>query len=106
MATRSCDREAAIDAVLSVARRETLMFAAAASAPDDDAVAIASARLRWAIGSARQLIVARDLGAAAGHVRHVEQLERLANRAQRWLVAEPPRPLPEIGLLIDRAARR
>src|SRR5205807_6765064 len=70
--------------------------------------AIASARLRWAISSARPLIAALDGGAPgeAGQARHAEQLDRIANRAQRWLVAEPPRPLQEIGHLVDRAARR
>src|SRR5437867_8223100 len=110
MSRRLYDRDAAIAVLLSVARRETLMLAAAVCALDDDAAAIASARLRWAIGSARPLIAEGDRSARGGsdvdQARHAEQLDRIANRAQRWLVAEVPRPLPEIGQLIERAARR
>jgi uncharacterized protein YjbI with pentapeptide repeats len=110
MPRRLYDRDAAIEVLLSVARRETLMLAAAVCALDDDAAAIASARLRWAIGSARPLIAVADRSARdardVDRARHAEQLDRIANRAQRWLVAEVPRSLPEIGQLIERAARR
>jgi uncharacterized protein YjbI with pentapeptide repeats len=97
-------RDAAIGALLAVARRETLALAVATCAIDDDAAAIASARLRWAIGSVRPLIAA--LGHDARAERHACQLDRIANRAQRWLVSEPPRPLREIGTLIDRRSLR
>ena len=96
-------RDAAIEALLSVARREILGLAVATCALDDEAAAIASARLRWAIGSARQLIMA--LGDGSGE-RHAHQLDRIANRAQRWLVAEPARSLHEIGSLVERMSAR
>jgi uncharacterized protein YjbI with pentapeptide repeats len=91
----------AIDELLAVGRREALMLAIATSALDDDAAAIAAARLRWAIDAARPLIAIADHRA-----RRAGQLDRLANRAQRWLVDEPLRPLPELARLVDRAARR
>ncbi|TMQ13561.1 MAG: pentapeptide repeat-containing protein [Deltaproteobacteria bacterium] len=69
-----------------------------------EALLSAAARLRWAIGSARQLILA--LGEAAGADRLADQVDRLANRAQRWLVTEPPQPLREIGGLVGRVTRR
>lgn len=97
-------RDAAIEALLSTARRELLGLAVATCAIDDDAAAIASARLRWAIGSVRQLILA--LGDDARAEPLAEQLDRVANRAQRWLVAEPPRSLREIGSLVDRRSAR
>lgn len=100
MNQRLHDRDAAIEQLLSVARRETLMLAAASAAVDDAAAAIASARLRWAIGSARTLI------AGPGGGGHAERLDRLAERARRWLAGEPPRPLREIGGLVERAAQR
>jgi uncharacterized protein YjbI with pentapeptide repeats len=98
------DRDAAIDALLAVARREMLVLAVAIGAVDDDGAAVASARLRWAIGSARQLIVA--LGSDPRVARRACQLDRVANRAQRWLVSEPPRSLQAISSLVDRIAAR
>jgi uncharacterized protein YjbI with pentapeptide repeats len=98
------DHDAAIDALLSVARREMLLLAVAIGAIDDDGVAVSSARLRWAIGSARQLIVA--LGADPRIARRAHQLDRAANRAQRWLVTEPPQSLQAISSLVDRIAAR
>lgn len=97
------DHDAAIDSLLFIARRETLLLAIATGTADDDRAAVASGRLRWAIGSARQL-----LGAATGPRgrAHAEELCRIANRAQRWLVEEPPRSLPALGLIIDRLALR
>src|SRR5262245_39070971 len=56
----SCDRDAAVEALLAVARRETLALAVATCALDPDAAAVASARLRWAIGAARPLVLAHD----------------------------------------------
>lgn len=97
-------RHAAIDTLMSVARRELLVMTAAACADDGDAAAIASARLRWAIGSARKLIDA--LGAGARVQRHADQLDRIANRAQRCLVAEPLPSLQGIGGLVDRVFAR
>jgi uncharacterized protein YjbI with pentapeptide repeats len=97
------DRDTAIDTLLSVARRETLFLAIALAAIDDEAAAVASARLRWAIGSARELIV---LGGDETMECHAWKLDRIANRAQRWLVSEPPRPLYAIGGLVDRIAAR
>ena len=98
------DHDAAIDALLSVARREMLLLAIAIGAIDDDGVAVASARLRWAIGSARQLVVA--LGSDPRIARRAHQLDRAANRAQRWLVTEPPQSLQAISSLVDRIAAR
>jgi uncharacterized protein YjbI with pentapeptide repeats len=98
------DHDAAIDALLSVARREMLLLAIAIGAIDDDGVAVASARLRWAIGSARQLVVA--LGSDPRIARRAHQLDRAANRAQRWLVTEPPQSLQAISNLVDRIAAR
>src|SRR5262252_6016264 len=51
-------QDAGIEELLSTARRELLGVAVATCAIGDDAAAIASARLRWAIASARQLIMA------------------------------------------------
>lgn len=104
-----CDRDAAIEALLGVARRETLALAVATCALDDDAAAVASARLRWAISAARSLILAQDGARATPRTRLAglaHQLDRLANRAQRWLVDEPPRSLREIARLIERMAAR
>jgi Pentapeptide repeats (9 copies) len=98
------DRAAAIDTLLSVARRETLVLAIAVGAMDDDAAAVASARLRWAIGSARQLITTS--GPDQFREPHARQLDRVANRAQRWLFTEPPESLHEISCLVDRVAAR
>jgi hypothetical protein len=98
------DRGAAIDALLAVARREMLLLAVAIGAIDDDGAAVASARLRWAIGSARQLI--GSLGADPRVGRFAWQLDRAANRAQRWLVSEPPQSLQAISSLVDRIAAR
>jgi uncharacterized protein YjbI with pentapeptide repeats len=116
MSNRRDGRAAAIEALLAVARREALMLAIATSTLDDDAAAIASARLRWAIDAARPLIAdiddrARSSPAAGDAITergagHAEQLDRIANRAQRWLVDEPLRSLPELARLVDRAARR
>jgi len=111
------DRDAAIEALLDVARRETLALAVATCALDDDAAAVASARLRWAIGAARPLILANDAenDAANDAARTAprmqlaglaHRLDRIANRAQRWLVDEPARPLREIGGLVDRMSAR
>jgi len=98
-------RDAAIEALLSEARRETLALAVASCAIDDDAAAIASARLRWAISSVRPLIAASSRDARANFARHADRLDRIANRAQCWLV-EPTRPLREIGSLVDRRSAR
>lgn len=98
------DRAAAIDALLCVARRETLVLAIAIGAMDDDGAAVASARLRWAIGSARQLIAAVEQDPLMEH--RAGQLDQVANRAQRWLATEPPQPLHAIGNLIERVAAR
>jgi hypothetical protein len=98
------DRGAAIEALLAVARREMLLLAIAIGAIDDDSAAVASARLRWAIGSARQLIL--SLGADARAGRFAWQLDRAANRAQRWLVSEPAQSLQAISGLVDRVAAR
>lgn len=98
------DRNAAIEALLSVARRELLALAVATCAIDGEAAAVAAARLRWAISSARQLILAH--APPASHAHHAYQLDRIANRAQRWLVDEPPRSLREIAGLVDRRSAR
>lgn len=107
--TGACERDAAVEALLAVARRETLALAVASCALDADAAAIASARLRWAIGAARPLILAHD-GARTASRTHLAglayQLDRIANRAQRWLVDEPPRSLREIARLVDRSSAR
>jgi uncharacterized protein YjbI with pentapeptide repeats len=103
------DRATAIDALLAVARRELLALAVATCAIDDAAAAVASARLRWAISSARQLILAHGGGAGPAvhaHARLAYQLDRIANRAQRWLVDDPPRSLHEIAGLVDRISAR
>lgn len=98
------DRDAAIDALLAIARRETLLLAVAIGAIDDDGAAVASARLRWAIGTARRLIATLDGDDLIE--RHACDLDRVANRAQRWLVLEPPQPLQTIRGLVDRLAGR
>jgi uncharacterized protein YjbI with pentapeptide repeats len=98
------DRDAAIAALLGVARRETLLLAIASDALDDEAAAVASARLRWAIGAARQLIA--GCGREPGAPRRAEQLDRIANRAQRLLVDEPPRSPQAIADLVNRVAAR
>jgi uncharacterized protein YjbI with pentapeptide repeats len=100
----SHDRGAAIDALLAAARRETLLLAIAIGALDDDAAALATSRLRWTIGTARQLIAALD--SDEGVERHACELDRVANRAQRWLVGEPAQPLLTSGGLADRIAAR
>lgn len=98
------DRDAAIEALLAVARREMLVLAVAVGAIDDDRAAVASARVRWAIGSARQLIISLE---ADPHIeRFAGQLDRAANRAQRWLVSEPPQSMQKISGLVDRVASR
>jgi uncharacterized protein YjbI with pentapeptide repeats len=97
-------RDAAIESFLSIARRETLVVAVAACAMDDEAAAIGSARLRWAVDSARELILA--MGDDPRAERRAQQIDRIANRAQRYLGNEPPRPLREIGTLVDRVATR
>lgn len=97
------DHDAAIGALLAVARRETLLLAVAIGAIDDDAAAVASARLRWAIGTARHLIATTEPGPSE---RLAIELDRVANRAQRWLVGEPPQPLHAISGLVDRIAAR
>ena len=97
-------RDAAIASLLSVARRETLLLAIANGVSDDDGAAVASARLRWAIGSARQQIA--TFWQDPRVQRCVDQLDRVANRAQRWLTDEPPRSLQAIGELVDRVALR
>ena len=103
MTLAGLDRDTAIDELLTVARRETLLLAVAIGAIDDEGATVATARLRWAIGSARHLIA--TLGDE--HIeRHAWKLDRVANRAQRWLVAEPAQPLREIGGLVDRLAAR
>lgn len=99
-------RDAAIEALLSVARRETLALAVAGCAIDDDAAAIASARLRWAIDAVRPLIMALAPGVRLDHARYAHQLDRISNRAQRWLVDEPARSLHDIATLVDRRSVR
>ncbi|HEY0479681.1 MAG TPA: pentapeptide repeat-containing protein [Kofleriaceae bacterium] len=101
---RGYGRDAAIEALLRAAQREILAVAVATCAMDEDAVAIASARLRWAIDSARPLILA--LGTGARRERHACRLDRIANGAQRWLAAEPPRTLHEIARLVGRVSAR
>jgi uncharacterized protein YjbI with pentapeptide repeats len=98
------DRDAAIEALLAVARREMLVLAVAVGAIDDDRAAVASARVRWAIGSARQLIFSLEADPNIGEL--AGQLDRAANRAQRWLVSEPPQSMQKIGGLVDRIAAR
>lgn len=98
------DRAAAIEALLAVARREMLVLAVAVGAIDDDGAAVASARVRWAIGSARQLIISREADPRVA--RFAGQLDRAANRAQRWLVGEPPQSMQKISSLVDRIASR
>ena len=98
------ERGTAIEPLLAVARRETLLLAIAVGALDDDGAVVACARLRWAIGAARQLISALE------HERRGErlarELDRIANRAQRWLVVDPPESLSEVKTLVDRIAER
>lgn len=93
------DRAAAVDALLGVARRETFVLAIAVGATDDDGAVVAAARLRWAIGAVRQLIGTLD------HEPRIEtriiQLDRVANRAQRWLVGEALRSPRAIGELVE-----
>jgi uncharacterized protein YjbI with pentapeptide repeats len=104
-----CDRDAAVEALLALARRETLALAVATCALDGDAAAIATARLRWALGAARPLIQALDRARTASPTRLAglaHQLDRIANRAQRWLGDEPPRSLREIARLVDRRSAR
>lgn len=96
------DLAAAIDTLLCIARRETLVLAIASGAMDDDGVAVASARLRWSIGSARQLIATFDHDPFMKH--RVRRLEWIADRAQRWFVTEPSQSLHAIGNLVERAA--
>ncbi|HEU4727140.1 MAG TPA: pentapeptide repeat-containing protein [Kofleriaceae bacterium] len=96
------DRGATIDALLAVARRETLVLVVAVGAMDDEGAAVASARLRWALGSAREMLAASDQ--AAYRDPRARQLDRIANCAQRWLVSEPPQPLHEISALVGRVA--
>lgn len=98
------DLAAAIDTLLCIARRETLVLAIASGAMDDEGVAVASARLRWSIGAARQLIATFDHDPFMKH--RVRRLERIADRAQRWFVTEPPQSLHAIGNLVERAAAR
>jgi pentapeptide repeat protein len=98
------DRAAAIDALLGVARRETLVLALADGAADHDGAAVAAARLRWAIGTVRQLIAAVEH--APWIEPHIRQLDQVANRAQRWLATEPTRSSREIGELVDRLFAR
>ena len=109
-------RDAAIESLLAVARRETLVLAIAAEVGDDDAGAVASARLRWAIGAARPLIA--ELGAGLGgepgdppqtphelRAQHwAAQLDRIANRAQGWFTDQSPRSLHAIGARAARSA--
>lgn len=97
------DRGTAIDALLAVARRETLLLAVAVGAIDDDGAAVACARLRWAIGAARQLIAALEHDLRGERL--ARELDRIANRAQRWLV-EPPPSLAEVRSLVERIAAR
>ena len=98
------DRDASIEALLAAARHETLVLAVALAALDDDAATVASARLRWAIGAARALITSAEH--EPGIARHADQLDRVANRAQRWLVCEPPRSPRAVGALIERVVAR
>jgi len=98
------DRAAAVDALLGVARRETFVLAIAVGATNDDGAVVAAARLRWAIDIVRQLI-----GTLDGDPRiepRIVQLDRVANRAQRWLGGEPPRSPRAIGELVDRLGAR
>jgi len=101
----SSDRVTAIDALLAVARREILLLAIAVGALDDDAAAVACARLRWAIGVVRQLLAALDDDDVRGE-RLARELDRIANHAQRWLVDEPPSSLSEVNGLAERIAER
>ena len=96
------DLAAAIDTLLCIARRETLVLAIASGAMDDEGVAVASARLRWSIGSARQLIATFDDPFMKQRVR---RLERIADRAQRWFASEP-QSLHAIDNLVERVAAR
>jgi uncharacterized protein YjbI with pentapeptide repeats len=98
--------DGSIGSLLAAAKRETLMLAIASGAADDEAAAIAWARLRWATDAVRPLIVrlARADGPRATH--WATQLDRIANRAQRWLVDHTPLSLPAIGALVDRRAIR
>jgi uncharacterized protein YjbI with pentapeptide repeats len=96
------DRAAAIDALLSVARRETLVLVIAVGALDDATAAVASSRLRWAIDAARQLITTSRPDRF--HESRARQLDRIANRAQCWLVTEPSHAWSELGELVERGA--
>jgi uncharacterized protein YjbI with pentapeptide repeats len=104
-AGRYCGGEHEIDTLLDEARRETLALAIASCAFDDDAAAIASARLRWAIDAVRPLIMAAEHQHQPDCAPRAELLDRIANRAQHWLV-DPPRPLRDIRGLIDRTSLR
>ena len=97
------DRPLTIDALLDVARRETLLLAVAFDAMDDDRAIVAAARLRWAISSVRHLLFATRCDDALHRVR---SLDRIANRAQRWLTCEPARSPQEIAGVFSRLATR
>lgn len=98
MRTGLADRQAASDALLDVARRETLLLAVAIDAMDDDRATAAAARLRWALGAARELI-AHDADRA-------RSLDRTAQRAERWLALEPVQPAREVAGACARLAAR
>ena len=116
-------RDAAIESLLAVARRETLVLAIAAEAGDEEAGAVAAARLRGAIGAARPLILALGAeavgGAGGAGLRHelselpetphdrraqhwAAQLDRIANRAQGWFTDQPARSLHAIAARVDQ----
>jgi uncharacterized protein YjbI with pentapeptide repeats len=109
-AAREAEIEAELDSLLAVARRETLVLAIAAGVGDDDAGAVASARLRWAIGAARPLIAPHadppDTPRDRRAHHRAAQLDRIANRAQRWFADQPARSLPAVGAIVDRLAVR
>jgi uncharacterized protein YjbI with pentapeptide repeats len=78
------DSDALVDGVLAIARRETLVLAAALQASDDDSVVLATARLRWSLACAQQF-AARTL---AGLARARPRLAAVIEAAERWLPTE------------------
>ncbi len=83
------DCDAMVEGVLALARRETLVLAAALQSDDDDSVVLATARLRWSLACAQQF-ASRTL---AGRARVWPRLAAVIDAAQRWLPADARLPL-------------
>jgi len=82
------ERDAMLEGILAVARREILVLAAARQASDEEASVVSAGRLRWQLACAQQYAMTSPAGYARVHVRLMDVIQT----AHRWLPTYPLAP--------------